>query len=209
MTRSGTLEETGEPVDTAQAPVRHRRNASATREAILRSALVAFTRSGYDGVGVREIAKAAGVTAMLVNRYFGSKEKLFAEVVEVTFSERTLISADVATLSRFAAAALVASEPRSVDGFLLMVLSVSNPRAAEILRAGIERHFQQHLVELLPGAQAGERVALFLAVLAGVRLMQQVLSSPALAADEAALSLRLEEMFQLLVEPPAEHGQPR
>ena len=158
---------------------------------------------------MREIAKAAGVTAMLVNRYFGSKEKLFAEVVEVTFSERTLISADVATLSRFAAAALVASEPRSVDGFLLMVLSVSNPRAAEILRAGIERHFQQHLVELLPGAQAGERVALFLAVLAGVRLMQQVLSSPALAADEAALSLRLEEMFQLLVEPPAEHDQPR
>ena len=208
MTWSGALEETGEPVDTAQAPIRHRRNAAATREAILRSALVAFTRSGYDGVGVREIAKAAGVTAMLVNRYFGSKEKLFAEVVEVTFRERTLISADVTTLSRFAAAALVASEPRSIDGFLLMVRSVSNPRAAEILRAGIARHFQQHLVELLPGAQAGERAALFLAVLAGVRLMQQVLSSPALAAtDEAALSRRLEEMFQLLVEPPAEHHQ--
>ncbi|MGH3764111.1 MAG: TetR family transcriptional regulator [Pseudonocardiaceae bacterium] len=172
--------------------------------------VAAFTRSGYAGVGVREIAKAAGVTAMLVNRYFGSKEKLFAEVVEVTFSERTLISADVATLSRFAAAALVASEPRSVDGFLLMVRSVSNPRAAEILRAGIERHFQQHLVALLPGAQAGERAALFLAVLAGVRLMQQVLSSPALAAaDEVALSRRLEEMLQLLVEPPAEHDQPR
>jgi AcrR family transcriptional regulator len=202
MTRSDPLEQT--------APVRHRRNAAATREAILRSALVAFTRAGYDGVGVREIARAAGVTAMLVNRYFGSKEKLFAEVVEVTFSERTLITADVTTLSRFAAAALVAAEPRSVDGFLLMVRSVANPRAAEILRAGIERHFQRHLVTLLPGAQAGERAALFLAVLAGVRLMQQVLNSPALAtADEAALSRRLEAMFQVLVEPPTEQDQPR
>jgi len=191
-------------------PSKHRRNAAATKEAILRSGLVAFTRAGYDGVGVREIAQGAGVTAMLVNRYFGSKEKLFAEVVEVTFSERTLIADDLAGLSRFAATALVAAEPKSVDGFLLMVRSVANPRAAEILRTGIERHFQRHLVALLPGAQAGERAALFLAVLSGVRLMQQVLNSPALAtADEAALTDRLEAMFRLLIEPPSEGHSPR
>ena len=57
------------------------RNAAATRAAILNSARQAFARAGYDGVGVREIAEGAGVTAMLVNRYFGSKEQLFAEVV--------------------------------------------------------------------------------------------------------------------------------
>lgn len=192
-----------------QPPARPRRNAAATREAILRSGLVAFTRAGYDGAGVREIAQAAGVTAMLVNRYFGSKEKLFAEVVEVTFSERTLIADDLPSLSRFAATALVAAEPRSVDGFLLMVRSVANPRAAEILRAGIEKHFQRHLVALLPGAQAGERAALLLAVLSGVRLMQQVLGSPALAtADETALTERLEAMFRLLIEPPTKGNQP-
>ncbi|HEX4246837.1 MAG TPA: TetR family transcriptional regulator [Pseudonocardia sp.] len=202
MTRS-------EPIELEQPPARRRRNAAATREAILRSGLVAFTRAGYDGVGVREIAQAAGVTAMLVNRYFGSKEKLFEEVVEVTFSERTLIAEDLPSLSRFAAAALVAAEPRSVDGFLLMVRSVANPRATEILRAGIERHFQRHLVALLPGANAGERAALFLAVLSGVRLMQQVLNSPALAtADEAALTDQLEAMFRLLIEPPTEGTQP-
>jgi AcrR family transcriptional regulator len=202
MTRS-------EPVEVEQPPARHRRNAAATREAILRSGLVAFTRAGYDGVGVREIAQAAGVTAMLVNRYFGSKEKLFAEVVEVTFSDRTLIADDLASLARFAATALVAAEPKSVDGFLLMVRSVANPRAAEILRDGIERHFQRHLITLLPGAQASERAALFLAVLSGVRLMQQVLNSPALAtADEAALADRLEAIFRLLIEPPTEGNTP-
>ena len=57
------------------------RNAAATRQAILQSARQAFARAGYSGAGVREIAHGAGVTAMLVNRYFGSKERLFAEAV--------------------------------------------------------------------------------------------------------------------------------
>ncbi|GAA5164942.1 TetR/AcrR family transcriptional regulator [Pseudonocardia eucalypti] len=185
----------------SERPV-HRRDAAATREAILRSALVAFTRHGYDGVGVREIARAAGVTAMLVNRYFGTKEGLFAEVVEVAFAERTLIADDVESLTRFAAAGLVAAEPRSVDGFLLMLRSVANPRATEILRAAIEAHFQRPLQALLPGAGARERAALFLSVLSGVRLMQQVLGSPALAtADADALERRLRPVFEALVDP--------
>ena len=61
--------------------VRRRRGAAATRQAILDSAREAFARLGYEGAGVREIAAGAGVTAMLVNRYFGSKEGLFTEVV--------------------------------------------------------------------------------------------------------------------------------
>jgi AcrR family transcriptional regulator len=178
---------------------RHR-DAAATRDAILRSALVAFTHHGYDGVGVREIAGAAGVTAMLVNRYFGSKELLFAEVVEAAFAQRTLIADDVESMSRFAAAALVAAEPRSVDGFLLMLRSVANPKATEILRNAIEQRFQRPLEALLPGTDRRERAALFLSVLAGVQFMRQVLGSPALAgADPAALERRLRPLFDVLV----------
>ena len=62
------------------APPARRRNAGITREAILASARQAFAQVGYEGAGVREIAEGVGVTAMLVNRYFGSKELLFAEV---------------------------------------------------------------------------------------------------------------------------------
>ena len=69
-----------------------RRNAAATREAILISARRAFARAGYDGAGVREIAAGAGVTAMLVNRYFGSKERLFAEVLAATSATPTILS---------------------------------------------------------------------------------------------------------------------
>ncbi len=58
-------------------------------------------------MGVREIAKSAGVTAMLVNRYFGSKEELFAEAVEESFAPRTVVTDDPRTLSRDVARVLV------------------------------------------------------------------------------------------------------
>src|ERR1700754_3812304 len=70
------------------------RNAAATRDAILRSAIDAFARHGYDGAGVREIAASAGVTAMLVNRYFGSKEQLFAEASAATLEQPVILSSD-------------------------------------------------------------------------------------------------------------------
>src|SRR3712207_5428010 len=76
-------------------PAPRGRNASATRQAILESALTAFAQSGYDHVGVREIAQGAGVTAMLVNRYFGSKEQLFAEAVDGTFANRGILTDDL------------------------------------------------------------------------------------------------------------------
>jgi len=51
--------------------------------------------ASYGGVGVREIAQGAGVTAMLVNRYFGSKEQLFAEVVQVACADKGILTQGV------------------------------------------------------------------------------------------------------------------
>jgi len=179
---------------------RRRRDAAATREAILRSALVTFTRSGYDGAGVREIAQAAGVTAMLVNRYFGGKERLFAEVVDAAFAASTPLGEDPATLAQDVARALTTrTAPRRVDGFLLMLRSAANPRAARILRDGVERHHGRRLAALLPGARADERAALFLSLIAGVQLMRDVLGLPSLADADPA---HVEALFRLLTEPP-------
>jgi AcrR family transcriptional regulator len=187
------------PGDRDRKPTPRARNAAVTREAILQSALVAFTQHGYDGVGVREIARAAGVTAMLVNRYFGSKGQLFAEVVDVVFSESTLIADDLPSLSRFAARALVASEPHSVDGFLLLLRSIADPRATEILRGAIDERHRQ-LEALLSGAHAHERAALFLSLLLGIRGMQHMLASPTLAGAGEVVTDHLEALFDLLVE---------
>ncbi|WP_439376953.1 TetR/AcrR family transcriptional regulator [Amycolatopsis lexingtonensis] len=178
------------------------RNAAATREAILASALDAFTRAGYDGVGVREIAESAGVTAMLVNRYFGSKEGLFAEVVDAAMTERTVLTEDPATLAADIAAALVhrtAPGATRLDPFLLTLRSAPNPRAAEILRDGIERHVEKHLSDLLPGREK-TGPALVLSVIAGFWLMRALIGGTELArADEAVLERKLEQVFAVLL----------
>jgi AcrR family transcriptional regulator len=143
---------------------------------------------------------------MLVNRYFGSKEKLFAASVEAIFSADTLFGDDAATLSRRAANALVgeaASDAQAIDPLLLMLRSASNPRAAVILRDSLERHFQQPLTAALPGGEARERAVLFLGLVAGFQLMYRVIGAKSLTeADPEALARRLESMFQLLVSPP-------
>src|SRR5258706_3214187 len=153
---------------TATAP--RRRNAAGTRAAILASARKAFARSGYDGAGVREIAAGAGVTAMLVNRYFGSKEKLFAEVCADTIREPVILSAENLAAPDFAAAfaqALVrvtAPGATPLDGFLILLHSASSPRAAEIGREWIRRGHQSTLEGAIEGPLSRERAAVALAL---------------------------------------------
>lgn len=191
-------------------PPPRRRNAEATRQAILDSARLAFTRSGYDGVGVREIAQGAGVTAMLVNRYFGSKERLFEEVVEVTLSAPGILTnrvtargGELATLSREVAQALVAKtapEATPMDGFLIMLRSAANEQAARILREKFVKHFEKPLANVLPGSESAERAAMVLALIAGFQVMRQVVGIPGLVeADPSALSARLEALLDVLM----------
>ena len=48
---------------------------------ILKTATDLFTRKGYHGVGIDEIAEACGVVRGTVLRYFGSKQELYKEVL--------------------------------------------------------------------------------------------------------------------------------
>lgn len=64
------------------APTGHRtprpRDAKATTAALLVAARRRFTVLGYAGTKVRDVAADVGVNVSLINRYFGSKEQLFA-----------------------------------------------------------------------------------------------------------------------------------
>jgi AcrR family transcriptional regulator len=182
-----------------------RRDAAATREAILRAGVEAFTRAGYDGVGVREIAQRAGVTAMLVNRYFGSKEGLFAEVVDASFGPPTMVSGDPGELAGETARALVARtgpDAGHLGPFELMLKSAANPRAAQIIRAGIAKHVGARFAAALEGPGADQRAELGLALIAGTWLMRRIIATPALSnADPAVLTGQLTRMLSAVVEP--------
>jgi AcrR family transcriptional regulator len=182
------------------------RNAAATREAILQSAIRNFARSGYDGVGVREIAGDAGVTAMMVNRYFGSKEQLFAEAVDVSFAPPAVIGTDAKTLAHDAAAALVERtnpDAEPLEPFLIMLRSVSNPRAVETVRDAIERHVGRRLAGQLPESGRQLRTEVMLSVIAGILLMRRVVVTRALDdADPDQLVNVLDAVFAAVAETP-------
>lgn len=52
------------------------------RQRLLLAALEKIGEKGYDNASVREIADAAGQNIAAISYYFGSKEKLYAEVIE-------------------------------------------------------------------------------------------------------------------------------
>src|SRR5262245_39019940 len=170
-------------------PVRQR-NATATRAAILQSARRAFARAGYDGAGVREIARGAGVTAMLVNRYFGSKERLFAEAVAESMATTSVLGPQITksgASGQAIAAALVGitkAQDIPLEGFQIMLRSASSAHAARITRRLIERHHQKNIADSLAGSLAAQRAGVMLALIAGFQMMRQVLELPALAKAE-------------------------
>jgi AcrR family transcriptional regulator len=181
------------------------RNAFATRAAILQSARAAFVRSGYDGAGVREIAEGAGVTAMMVNRYFGSKQQLFAEVLEAANAEPVIATPEnlgAPDRARRIAEALVAvTTPgaTALDGFLILMRSASSPEATGVAKTVIEAMHQRNVSSAFAGEGAAERSAILLSLVAGLQIMRQVIGLEALAsADPAKLARLLEPVVALL-----------
>src|SRR5437016_625973 len=72
------------PATTGRA---RRRDAAATRDALLTAGGELFAERGYDGVPVTAIAQRAGVNKAMINYHFGGKRKLYLAIVSVTFAE--------------------------------------------------------------------------------------------------------------------------
>lgn len=63
----------------------------ATRQRIVEEALQLFSRHGFDGVGVREIAESVGVQHGLIKYHFGTKDELWREAVRLLFTRMSEI----------------------------------------------------------------------------------------------------------------------
>jgi AcrR family transcriptional regulator len=64
-----------------------RRDAAATREALLTAGAELFAERGYDGVPVAAIAGKAGVNKAMINYHFGGKRGLYLAIVSTTFAD--------------------------------------------------------------------------------------------------------------------------
>ena len=156
---------------------------------------------------MREIAAGAGVTAMMVNRYFGGKEQRFAEAIVAANATPTIATDAVLKSERpgeAIARALVEitrADDTPLEGFLILLNSASSARAAEIGRAAIEAGHQKTIADALHGQHKEQRAALILSLVAGFQMMRQSIGLGALAeADPEVLAKLLAPLFAQLVE---------
>lgn len=76
------------PNDTKTAPAApgtRARQAQDTRAKILKAAIKVFAQRGYDGGRIESISSLANTYDRMIYYYFGSKEKLFIEVLETIY----------------------------------------------------------------------------------------------------------------------------
>jgi AcrR family transcriptional regulator len=69
---------------------------SGTRDAILDAARLRFAEHGYDRATIRDIAARASVDPALVIHYFGTKETLFAEALELPVEPTEILTPGMA-----------------------------------------------------------------------------------------------------------------
>ena len=152
------------------------------------------------------------MTGVLVNRYFGSKEELFSAAVELAFRDNSLFTGDPTLLAQRLATRIVTQTEKGAepsDVLLLLLRSAPNPRAADILRDSLARHFERPLKALLQGPRASERAAMIFALATGFAFYRRVIGTKALAdASGASLFDDLAAMFQSLIDGPAARSPP-
>jgi AcrR family transcriptional regulator len=181
------------------------RDASATREAILEAARTAFTRHGYGQTGVREIARDAGVTAAMVNRYFGSKEALFCEVLDKGNLFTEALRKNRAAFGETLAREIIGkrSECGRFDPILVVLRSIGDVSAVSILRDHLVRRLAP-FIEMLDNGTASVQAEMVIAILSGFDLLSNVIKSPGLAGcDDERLIAILGAALQYCIDPPA------
>ncbi|MER7693701.1 helix-turn-helix domain-containing protein [Streptomyces sp. NPDC097610] len=147
---------------------RRPRNIEQTRAALLESARELFTRHGFGGVGVREIAERADVDKALITRYFGSKEGLFTEAVSGDFSVTRLLEGPRDEVGRRLAEHVVSHvDTMGFDPLIMIIRSLGDPETARYCGGVIEERVIRPLTEVMGGA-GSEAAAAF--VQAGQRL---------------------------------------
>ena len=68
------------------------------REKILNAAKNAFAQKGFTAVGIREIAKDAGLNSATLYHYFKNKEEIYSELLEEIFNKIVEILKEISTL---------------------------------------------------------------------------------------------------------------
>lgn len=162
---------------------------SGTREAIRAAAGHQFAERGFDRTSLRSIAADAGVDPALVTHFFGSKHKLFVDVVELPIDPEVLGPAVFAgerdgmgrRLADFLVGRLEDPEVRRrVTG--LVRAAASEPEAAAMVRDRLTRDVFSRIVGQLGVEDADLRASLVASQVVGLVMARYVVCIEPLAS---------------------------
>lgn len=211
---NGSPDDAADPRTAGQpAGARRRRDAVATREALLQAAHSRFTRLGYDRTTLRDVAADVGVNLALIKRYFGSKEGLFKAAL--ASAPRSLGGAGEFPRDRAALAEALSRQlsagawPESGEHPVLMLLRVSGDERVDSLRRQALQDFSRQVLEAsgTQGAQDDDerllRAELVVALGVGVAVVRSAVGlQPLRDATSDDLIGPLREVVDILLAPP-------
>jgi AcrR family transcriptional regulator len=198
MTYEATIERTRR-----RTPETRKRDADATKRAILDAAKVHFARSGYEGGFLRDIAAEAGVDAALINRYFGSKEGLFAAALKDSIKPEGIASWDRVHFGRDIATMMAGSPHEHEDrtrAFQFLLRAATSPVTQPQLNVAVQERFLGPIREWLGGDEAPARARLVASVFIGLLVERLVRDEPVPESEREAFIERLAPILQALVD---------
>ena len=179
-----------------------RRDAGATRAAILEAAKAQFARAGYDLTSLRDIAADAGADVALIKRYFGGKEALFTEALKASIHADPLHEWDRATFAR-EFATMMAGGPHAdetrVHGFQFLLRAATSPTTAPLLSLAVQERFLAPICAWLGGADALPRARVLAAAFIGCLVERLIRDEPLAGRERAVFVARVTAMFDALV----------
>jgi AcrR family transcriptional regulator len=176
----------------------------ASHERIVSAAARAIRRSGYDGTGVADIMKEAGLTHGAFYAHFASREAMLAEAAGRACAESAAVAADVVAsvppeqaLTYMLHAYLSRESLEQVEqGCPLAALGSETVRQAPEVRRVTTRHIKE-MVDLVarqspdwgqPGVH--ERSLVTIAAMVGTLLLARVVDEPALSDSLLTAALK-------------------
>ncbi len=181
------------------------RNAAATRDKLLAAARSRFLQESYDSVGLREVAREAGVDVALIGRYFGSKEELFRAVLRKEEHHWDELRAAAGSLPDYLAD-VFSSEPardaEHIENLLIMLRSAASPQAAGIVSSAFHKDVLEPYAKVLDDPHAETRAAMALSVLMGTTIVRTIMKlEGAYGCEASAFRARLAELLKVALAP--------
>lgn len=177
-----------------------RRDAAATRAAILQAAQRQFALLGYDRAGLRDIAAEGGGDVALIKRYFGGKEGLFTEALKASMPSDRLPDWNRATFPRDVAT-MMAGAPHEgrTHAFQFLLRAATSPTTAPLLNVAVQERFLGPIRDWLGGEDDQAKARVLAAAYIGFLVERLIRGEPLVGRERAEFIDRVTALFEALI----------